>query len=68
MTRKEARQLLAEYLKQHPELSYRDVAEKLNCGLSTVGGVAREFGVRRQRKAFDADYLSKLTGLTEGDK
>ena len=66
MTRKEARQLLAEYLKQHPEPSYRDVAEKLNCGLSTVGGVAREFGVRRQRKAFGADYLSKLTDLTKG--
>jgi DNA invertase Pin-like site-specific DNA recombinase len=68
MTRKEARQLLAEYLKQHPELSYREIAETLNCGLSTVAGVAREFGVSRQRKAFGADYLSKLTSLTEGDK
>ena len=68
MTRREARKSLAEYLKENPTISYKDVAEKLNCSLSTVGGVAREFGVRRQRKPLDADCLSKLTDLAEGDK
>jgi DNA invertase Pin-like site-specific DNA recombinase len=62
MTRKKVRQTIAEYLGAHPELTYKQVAEKLNCGLSTVGNIAREFGIARQRKALSDADLSSLEG------
>ncbi len=62
MTRREVRQKIAQYLKTHPELTYKQLAEKLNCGLSTVGNIAREFGIERQRKALTDADLSSLEG------
>lgn len=62
MSHKEARAAIAEYLKNHPELSYKEVALKLNCATSTVGTIACQHGITRQRKALsDAD----LKGLGE---
>ena len=62
MTRKEARQKVAEYIKTHPELTYEQIAEKLQCGQSTIGGIAREFQIRRQHIALSEADLSKLEG------
>lgn len=56
MTRKEARERIADYLKANPHMTYREVSAKLNCGLSTIGKIAREFGITRYNK-YD---LSKL--------
>jgi DNA invertase Pin-like site-specific DNA recombinase len=62
MTRRKVRQTIAEYLKSHQELTYKQVAAKLNCGLSTVGNIAREFGITRQRKALSDADLTSLEG------
>jgi DNA invertase Pin-like site-specific DNA recombinase len=62
LTRKEARQIVAEYIQNHPELTYKQIAEKLNCGLSTVGNIASEFKIRRQHLALSEVDLSKLEG------
>jgi hypothetical protein len=62
MSHKEVRAAIAEYLRNHPELSYKQLALKLNCATSTVATIAREHGITRQRKALsDAD----LKGLGE---
>ena len=62
MTRKEARQRVAEYMKANPGLTYKQVSEILSCGLSTVGAIAKEFGIRRQRKALSEADLAKMEG------
>jgi DNA-binding MurR/RpiR family transcriptional regulator len=62
MTRQEARQKVAEYITANPHFSYRQIAEKLQCSLSTVSTIAREFGVSRQRAALSEADLSKLEG------
>jgi hypothetical protein len=62
MSHKKVRAAIAEYLKNHPELSYKEVALKLNCATSTVATIARQHGITRQRRALsDAD----LKGLGE---
>ena len=60
--RKEARAKIAEFLKAHPEVSYRELAAGLGCALSTVATIAREYKIVRQRKALNLDDLSKLEG------
>ena len=62
MTRKEARQKVAAYISANPTMTYKQIAEKLNCGLSTIGGISQEFGVRRQHPALTEADLSKLEG------
>lgn len=60
MTRKEVRTKIAEYLRLHPTESYKSVALKLNCSVSTISNIAREYNVSRIRKPLaDAD-LAKL--------
>lgn len=65
MTRQEVRKVIAEFIHSHPTLTYREIAETLHCGQSTIGGIARQFGIRRQRAPLNADDLSKLE-LTNG--
>ena len=61
MTHKEARQKVAEYIKAHPELTYKQISEILNCGLSTIGRIAREFDIaRQQHKPISEADLFKL--------
>jgi hypothetical protein len=62
MTRKQVRQGIAVYIKAHPELTYRELAETLNCGLSAIAAIAHEFGITRQRKPLSEADLRKLEG------
>jgi len=58
MTRKEVRAKIAEYITENPQLTYRDIAAKLDCSISTVSGIAKEFNI--SRVLVEADLL-KLT-------
>jgi uncharacterized protein YerC len=61
MTSKEARQKVAGFIKNNPHLTYKQISEKLDCGLSTIGRVAREFQISRQKhKPLCEADLSKL--------
>jgi DNA-binding MurR/RpiR family transcriptional regulator len=61
MTNREARQQVAEYIHTHPQMTYRQISEKLDCGLSTIGRIAREFNISRQKnKPITEADLSKL--------
>jgi hypothetical protein len=42
-------------------MTYRQISEKLDCGLSTIGRIAREFNISRQKnKPITEADLSKL--------
>lgn len=61
-TRTEARAKIAEYLRSHPEISFKALALTLNCSLSTIATIARQHGVVRQRKALTTADTAKLEG------
>jgi hypothetical protein len=61
-TRTEARAKIAEYLKIHPEVSFKELAVTLNCSISTIATIARQHGVVRQRKALTTADVAKLEG------
>ena len=61
-SRKEARATIAEYLRNHPEISFKQVALTLNCSPSTIAAIARQHGIIRQRKALTAADAAKLEG------
>ena len=61
-TRTEARAKIAEYLRSHPEISFKELALTLNCSLSTIATIARQHGVVRQRKALTTADTAKLEG------
>ena len=63
-TRTEARAKIAEYLRSHPEISFKALALTLNCSLSTIATIARQHGVVRQRKALTIADTAKLEGVT----
>lgn len=60
--RTEARATIANYLKTHPEVSFKELALTLNCSLSTIATIARQHGVVRQRKALTTADAAKLEG------
>lgn len=60
--RTEARAIIAEYLRSHPEVSFKELALTLKCSLSTVATIARQHGVVRQRKALTTADAAKLEG------
>lgn len=45
----EVRRLVAEYVARHPELSYKQIAEKLGCSSRTVLAIYKEHGGHRRR-------------------
>ena len=61
-TRTEARAKIAEYLRSHPEISFKALALTLNCSLSTIATIAHQHGVVRQRKALTTADTAKLEG------
>lgn len=63
-TRTEARATIAEYLRNHPEVSFKDLALTLNCSISTIATIARQHGIVRQRKALTIADTAKLEGVT----
>jgi hypothetical protein len=50
MTAVQVRATVAEYVADHPELTYSAVAEKLRCHPSTVSAICRAFGIVRSRR------------------
>jgi hypothetical protein len=58
--RTEARATVAKYLRDHPEISFKELALTLNCSLSTIATIARQHGVVRQRKALTIADTAKL--------
>jgi|NGEPerStandDraft_6_1074524.scaffolds.fasta_scaffold129365_1 hypothetical protein len=65
MTSKEVRRKLAQFIADNPQLSYKALSLKLNCAISTVATIAREYEIRRQRPALTEADLTKLTDLTQ---
>jgi hypothetical protein len=68
MTRKEVRRKLAQFIADNPQLSYKALSLKLNCAISTVATIAREYEIRRQRPALTEADLTKLAELTRGEE
>jgi hypothetical protein len=65
MTRKEVRRKVAQIIADNPQLSYKALSLKLNCAVSTVATIAREYEIRRQRPALTEADLTKLSDLTQ---
>jgi hypothetical protein len=54
---------LVDYVRQHPELTIRDIATKLEVAYSTLNKVLRDAGYRRRKYQRLADLdLAKLEG------
>jgi hypothetical protein len=64
MTRKEVRRTIAQFIADNPQLSYKALSLKLNCAISTVATIAREYEICRQRRALTEADLTKLSDLT----
>jgi hypothetical protein len=64
MTRKEVRRSVVQFIADNPQLSYKALSLKLNCAISTVATIAREYEIRRQRAALTEADLTKLSDLT----
>ena len=64
MTRKEVRDRVAEFIKQHPELTYKQIADQLGdgCNKATIAAIAREYDIRRIMSAITPEQLKKLGG------
>jgi DNA invertase Pin-like site-specific DNA recombinase len=62
MTRKEVRDKLADYIRNHPQESYKTISLKLGCALSTINNISREYHIVRQRAALSEADLRKLEG------
>lgn len=57
----EAQRKLAEFAESNPHLSYKELAEKLECSQQTVSRACLKFGVRRKRVPLTEADLAKLT-------
>ena len=55
----EAQRKLAEFAESNPHLSYKELAEKLECSQQTVSRACLKFGVRR--KLTETDTTRPLT-------
>jgi DeoR/GlpR family transcriptional regulator of sugar metabolism len=58
--RKQARTAIAEYLRSHSEITFKQLALTLNCSPSTIATIARQHGIVRQRKALTTADTAKL--------
>jgi hypothetical protein len=64
--RKEVRKAVAEYVSQHPKLTYAQIAKTLGCHVGTIAVICKEFGVTRRRqlgveqlKALEENYVER---------
>ena len=62
MTRKEVRDRVADYIRNHPLESLKSISLKLGCSLSAIGNITREYHIRRQQGALSEADLRKLEG------
>jgi DNA invertase Pin-like site-specific DNA recombinase len=63
-TRGEVRRVIAEFIRNNPHLSYKELASRLGCSTSTIYLIAKEHGVCRG-KHLDLDALEILADLTD---
>jgi DNA-binding IclR family transcriptional regulator len=56
----EAQRKLAEFAENNPHLSYKELAERLECSQQTVSRACLKFGVRRKRGPLTEADLAKL--------
>jgi putative heme iron utilization protein len=61
----EQRAKVAEFMRAHPEVTYREIAETLQCSLETLTAIAKEYGCGRSRKKLTADVVERLVKLTK---
>jgi hypothetical protein len=64
-TRDEIRGTVADYIRRHPEQSYRKIAAKLHCSYSTIFLVAREYQIVRREKPRVALTVDALKALVD---
>lgn len=60
MKKNEVREQVANYLSAYPDVTYATVSAMLCCSIATVGKIAREYGITRQRKALNLADVSVL--------
>lgn len=61
-SKQEIQATLVAYVQQHPDKTYRQIADILGCSESTVSRICLMHGIRRIRKALSEADLSKLEG------
>jgi DNA-binding XRE family transcriptional regulator len=59
----EAQRKLAEFAENNSHLSYKELADRLECSQQTVSRACLKFGVRRKRGSLTDADLAKLAGL-----
>ena len=54
---------LADYIRNHPEQSFKAISEKLHCSETTISTIAREHGINRKpRVSIDLSKLEDANG------
>ena len=61
--RKQAREKIANFLRDNPDVTYQTLADQLDCSVAAIGKLATQFKVRRYRKALSAEDAAKLEGV-----
>jgi hypothetical protein len=51
---------VADYIRRHPEKSYRAISEMLRCSLTTVASIARKAGIVRKPRLLNEQSLIGL--------
>lgn len=59
-TKEEVKVAIAKYLQDHPDVTYKELAERLGCGMSTITNIAGEYGIRRTHRRIDESVLELL--------
>jgi DNA-binding MurR/RpiR family transcriptional regulator len=61
MNIEEVHRRLAEYIKAHPDMTYKSIADKLGISVPTVSRIALKYGIRRrERYVLSEALLAKL--------
>jgi hypothetical protein len=69
MTNMEVRKQIADFIRSHPAMAYREIAQVLECSITTLSSIAQEFKCPRQKgrpRLTEAD-LKKLDAYQTGE-
>jgi Winged helix-turn-helix DNA-binding len=56
----QVKDLLVEFLRKHPDMTYKEVSEKMGLSVNTIYVICRERGYRRNRRANEDAVLDAL--------
>ncbi len=59
----EDRTTIADYIRQHPALTYEAIAEKLSCSVTTINRIAKQAGIIRGGRPTSPETKAALAKL-----